>query len=93
MLPSVPLLFGGVTGFIGGGAFFPLIGDVLPFGEALGPAFAAALALGTESEMMNNYEQASIKSIITRFRGYTECIMKAVLVSMKSICIILHFLL
>ena len=64
MLPSVPLLFGGVTGFIGGGAFFPLIGGVLPFGEALGPAFAFALALGTESKMMNNYEQASIKSII-----------------------------
>ena len=75
MLPSVPLLFGGVTGFIGGGAFFPLIGGVLPFGEALGPTFAFALALGTESKMMNNYEQASIKSIITLFL-YVISIMK-----------------
>ena len=56
---------GGVTFFIGGGGvFFPLLDGVLPFGEALGPAFAAALAPGTESEMMINYEQTSMKSII-----------------------------
>ena len=64
LLPSFPLLFGGVTGFIGGGVFFPLLDGFLPFGEALEPAFAGFLAPGTESEKMINYEQASIKSII-----------------------------
>ena len=54
---------GGITFVIGGGGFFPLLPAVLPFGEALEPAFPAALAPGTESEMMINYEKASIKSV------------------------------
>ena len=55
---------GGLTSLFGGGGFFPLPAAFLPFGEALEPAFAAFLALGTESEMMINYEQASIELII-----------------------------
>ena len=55
---------GGLTPLIGGGGFFPLPAAFLPFGEALEPAFAAFLAPGTESEMMINYEQASIKFIM-----------------------------
>ena len=58
---------GGVTFFFGAGVFFPLLDGVLPFGGALEPAFAAALAPGTKSEMMINYEQASKKSIIILF--------------------------
>ena len=39
--------FGGVTILAGGGGvFFPWTGGVFPFGEALGSAFAAALAEG-----------------------------------------------
>ena len=55
----------------GGGGFFP---PVLPFGETLEPPFATALAPGTKSEMMINYEQASNKSIIFCF--YVISIMK-----------------
>ena len=58
---------GGTTFVFGGGGFFPLLPAVLPFGEALEPAFPAALAPGTESEMMINYEQTSIKLIVKLF--------------------------
>ena len=64
-LQSCGFKTGGLTLLIGGGGFFPLLAGVfLPFGEALEPAFATALAPGTESEMMINYEKASIKSVI-----------------------------
>ena len=64
-LQSCGFEFGGVIILAGGGGgFFPWTGGVFPFGEALGSAFAAALAGGAELEMMIDYEQISIKSII-----------------------------